>query len=138
LKSKKAQETHMRATKIVATLGPATSSHERIRALALAGANVFRLNFSHGSHADHQARYQTVREVERELGTTLAILQDLQGPKIRLGVLPGGPRETRAGERLRFTADPAHSKTDAQLIPFPHADIIAELQMARCASACWA
>ena len=86
-----------RRAKIVATLGPASSSPEMIRKLYDAGVDMFRLNFSHGTHEDHRARYEAIRAVEREVGTPIAILQDLQGPKIRLGPLEGGKRELTNG-----------------------------------------
>ena len=75
-----------RQTKIVATLGPASSSKDAIRSLFEAGADVFRLNFSHGKHADHAMRYQWVREVERQLNHPIGILMDLQGPKLKLAL----------------------------------------------------
>ncbi len=78
---------HTRRTKIVCTLGPATSTRESIRAIAEAGMNVARLNFSHGTHADHAERIDMVRSVSRELGRPIAILGDLQGPRIRIGNL---------------------------------------------------
>jgi pyruvate kinase len=71
-------------TKIVATIGPASSSKEMLRTLAKEGVDVFRLNFSHGTHADHQKVIDNVREVNEELGSTVALLLDLQGPKIRV------------------------------------------------------
>ncbi|GGC13073.1 pyruvate kinase [Dyadobacter sediminis] len=74
-------------TRIVATVGPASESKETLYALAKAGVNVFRLNFSHGTHADHLARLNTIREINEEYGLNLAILQDLQGPKIRIGLV---------------------------------------------------
>jgi pyruvate kinase len=74
-------------TKIVATVGPTSESKEMLLALAKAGVNVFRLNFSHGTHADHLARLTTIREINEEFGYNLAILQDLQGPKIRIGLV---------------------------------------------------
>jgi pyruvate kinase len=77
----------MRRTKIVATLGPATDSEERIRQLIQAGVDVARLNFSHGTHEEHAARIARVRAISRELGKPVALLQDLQGPKIRTGEL---------------------------------------------------
>jgi pyruvate kinase len=76
-----------RNAKIVATLGPASSSPEMIRALFDAGADVFRLNFSHGTHDDHKRRFDAIRVIEREVGDPIGILQDLQGPKIRIGIL---------------------------------------------------
>ena len=71
-------------TKIVATVGPASNSKEMLRALVKEGVDVFRLNFSHGSHADHQKVVENVREINKELGSTVALLLDLQGPKIRI------------------------------------------------------
>jgi pyruvate kinase len=117
-----------RATKIVATLGPASSKREQILILAQAGVNVFRLNFSHGSHADHQQRHADIRSVEKELNKPLGILQDLQGPKIRIGVMPQGARVIKAGELLRFNADEPSTLREGE-IPFPHADIAAELSI---------
>src|SRR3954468_16076131 len=80
----------MRRTKIVATLGPASSSPDVVRQLIQAGMDVARLNFSHGSHDDHARQIATLRALSRELDTPVTILQDLQGPKIRIGQLPGG------------------------------------------------
>jgi pyruvate kinase len=77
-----------RRTKIVATIGPATSSHEMLRALVDAGTDAVRLNFSHGTHEDHAAAGQVVREVQQETGKPLALIADLQGPKLRIGDLP--------------------------------------------------
>ena len=74
-----------RKAKIIATLGPATNSVEMVRALHLAGADVFRLNFSHGTAEEHQQRVRNIREVEKELGSPIGVLLDLQGPKFRLG-----------------------------------------------------
>jgi pyruvate kinase len=115
-----------RATKIIATLGPASSEREQIKALAKAGVNVFRLNFSHGTHAEHQVSYAHIRSVEQELGKPLAVLQDLQGPKIRIGKLTNGAHAVRAGDHLWFSADEEASLTP-QDIAFPHADIASEL-----------
>ncbi|MFE9689962.1 pyruvate kinase [Micromonospora sp. NPDC005806] len=94
-----------RRAKIVCTLGPATSSPERIRGLVEAGMNVARLNFSHGSHADHEAVYQLVREASDAAGRPVAVLADLQGPKIRLGRFADGPHEWRTGDSAIITAD---------------------------------
>ena len=76
-----------RRTKIVATIGPATSTHEEVRALVEAGVDAVRMNFSHGSHEDHAKRAATVRAVQEELGKPLALIADLQGPKLRIGEL---------------------------------------------------
>ena len=77
-------------TKIVVTLGPASSNALVIGKLVEAGADVFRLNFSHGTHDDHSAVFELIRRIGGEMGVQLAVLQDLCGPKIRLGVIPGG------------------------------------------------
>src|SRR5919112_117843 len=74
-----------RHAKIVATVGPASASPEMLKALFLAGVDVFRLNFSHGTQDDHAAVHGSIRRLEREMGRPIGILQDLQGPKIRIG-----------------------------------------------------
>ena len=79
-----------RNAKIVATLGPASSTSEIIRSLFEAGADVFRLNFSHGTHEDHKKRYDMIRAIERDVGRPIGVLLDLQGPKLRLGTLRRG------------------------------------------------
>ncbi|MFI6822556.1 pyruvate kinase [Micromonospora sp. NPDC050187] len=94
-----------RRAKIVCTLGPATASPERIRGLVEAGMNVARLNFSHGSHADHEAVYRLVREAAEASGRPVAVLADLQGPKIRLGRFADGPHEWRTGDSVVITGD---------------------------------
>ncbi len=89
-------------TKIVATVGPASSNKEMLRALAKEGVDVFRLNFSHGKHEDHLKVINFVREINQELGTHIALLQDLQGPKIRVNdVQPG--TEIKAGDSITIT-----------------------------------
>ncbi|MEY3464324.1 MAG: Pyruvate kinase 2 [Cyanobacteriota bacterium] len=94
----------MRRTKIVATIGPATESPQRLRELIAAGATTFRLNFSHGDHSEHAARIATIRAVSSELGAHIGILQDLQGPKIRLGRFPGGPITLAKGDPFTLTS----------------------------------
>ncbi|MFF0715265.1 pyruvate kinase [Streptomyces bauhiniae] len=81
----------MRRAKIVCTLGPATDSYDQIKALVEAGMDVARFNLSHGTHAEHEARYQRVRQAADETGRSVGILADLQGPKIRLGTFTEGP-----------------------------------------------
>ena len=76
----------LRRTKIIATLGPSSSSEDIIRKLVIAGANVFRLNFSHGNLENHKQNAQYIRKIEQELNTNIAIMMDLQGPKLRIGV----------------------------------------------------
>src|SRR5258706_4808417 len=98
--------TQPRPAKIIATLGPASSTPDQIRALHAAGADVFRLNFSHGERADHRARYDAVRRLERELGRPIGILVDLQGPKIRVGKFTGGKVALAAGKGLPLQLGP--------------------------------
>ena len=93
-----------RRTKIVATIGPATESPERIRDLVVAGATTFRLNFSHGDHSEHAKRISTIRQVSEELGMHIGILQDLQGPKIRLGRFNKGPITLSNGDPFALTS----------------------------------
>jgi pyruvate kinase len=93
----------MRRTKIVATIGPATESAEVLRRLIEAGATTFRLNFSHGDHSEHARRIATIRAVAHELGVHIGILQDLQGPKIRLGRFAGGPITLARGDSFSLT-----------------------------------
>ena len=95
---------HQRRTKIVATIGPATESPDSIRQLILAGATTFRLNFSHGDHEEHAQRAATIRQVAHELGVHVGILQDLQGPKIRLGRFADGPITVAKGASFALTA----------------------------------
>src|SRR3954454_19044238 len=92
-----------RRAKIVCPLGPATTSPERIRGLVDAGMDVARLNFSHGSHADHEQVYRYVREAAEATGRAVGILADLQGPKIRLGRFEEGPHEWRTGDTVVIT-----------------------------------
>jgi len=89
-------------TKIVATVGPASSNKEMLKALAIEGVDVFRLNFSHGKHEDHLKVINFVRELNEELGTHVALLQDLQGPKIRVNDVEPGT-EIKAGELITIT-----------------------------------
>jgi pyruvate kinase len=115
-----------RSAKIVATLGPASSTLEQIRALFDAGADVFRLNFSHGTHADHRARFEAIRQVERESGRPIGILADLQGPKLRLGTFAEGPIELAAGARFRLDLD--RRPGDHTRAPLPHPEIFEALE----------
>jgi len=97
-------------TKIIATVGPASSSLEMLTELVLAGADIFRLNFAHGTHDWLGGIVATIRKISRDLDRPIGILGDLAGPKIRLEELPGGVIHCRAGERYEFVraADPAH------------------------------
>jgi len=111
--------------KIVATLGPASSTHDQLRALSVAGADVFRINMSHTSHPNLKALVETVRAVESELGRPISILVDLQGPKLRLGRL-GGDRQLPAGAQITFVL--GETASDAQAVPIPHPEIFAALK----------
>jgi len=110
-----------RSTKIVATLGPASSSRERLKAMFEAGTDVFRLNFSHGTPDDHKQRVDLLRALEREYKHPIAILMDLQGPKLRLGAMAKGPIELKKGQKLRLDMDTAPG-TDKR-VPLPHPEI---------------
>ncbi|MEC8646578.1 MAG: pyruvate kinase [Candidatus Latescibacterota bacterium] len=102
----------MRRAKIVCTIGPASRSLDVLRALVDAGMDVARLNFSHGSHADHAAVVADLRRVADEAGRPLAILQDLQGPKIRLGTLQGGAVQLSTGARFVLTTEEIEGDAD--------------------------
>jgi pyruvate kinase len=115
-----------RNVKIVATLGPASDSAEMIRALYIAGADVFRLNMSHGTQADIARRHGIIREVEAEIGRPIGILADLQGPKLRCGVFANGPEMLEVGASFRFDLDPAPG--DATRVCLPHPEIFAALR----------
>ena len=93
-----------RRTKIVATIGPATQSEEVITELIKAGVTTFRLNFSHGDHKDHEERINTIRSVSHKLDIDVGILQDLQGPKIRLGRFKDGPVKVKKGDKFQLTS----------------------------------
>jgi pyruvate kinase len=116
-----------RKTKIVATLGPASSSPERIRALFEAGVDVFRINMSHTSHTALAELHKAVRDQEAIVGRPIGILVDLQGPKIRLGTLPGGSRILKEGEQVRFVRKVVAD--DPNDIPIPHPEVFAAMKM---------
>ncbi len=114
-----------RSTKIVATLGPATSTAERIEALFHAGVDVFRLNFSHGSHEEHRARAELIRALERRVGRPISIMLDLQGPKLRVGKFRDGKALLVTGARFRLDLAPAPG--DETRAPLPHPEIFAAI-----------
>ncbi len=116
----------LRNVKIVATLGPASSTYEMIRALFDAGADVFRLNMSHGTHEEIASRHRIIREVENDVGRPIAILADLQGPKLRVGAFAEGREELTEGQSFRLDLDDAPGdKTRVQL---PHREIFEALE----------
>ncbi|WP_119156926.1 pyruvate kinase [Caldimonas tepidiphila] len=116
-----------RNAKIVATLGPASSTRSVIEALFDAGADVFRLNFSHGSHDDHQRRLDLIRAIERERGRPIGVLLDLQGPKLRIGTFAQGPIQLAEGAGFRLDLD-TKTPGDATRVPLPHPEIFAALE----------
>ncbi len=113
-------------TKILATLGPASSSPHRIEAMLLAGASAFRFNFSHGSHADHAERFRIVREAAEKVGRPVAIVSDLQGPKLRVGQLAGG--ELNLGFQQDYDVILSETAPDG-VIPIPHAELFDALEV---------
>lgn len=115
-----------RKTKILATLGPASSSPEMIKALFEAGADVFRINMSHNAPGELAEKVRIVRDLEEHVGRPIGILADLQGPKIRLGMLPGGQRELRKGERVHLVRKAIVESGDE--IPVPHPEIFEAVQ----------
>src|SRR5512136_3150509 len=93
----------MTRTKIVCTLGPACDSDDTIRTMICAGMSVARINFSHGDHATHAARIERVRRIAREENSVLAVLGDLQGPKLRVAAVTGGSVMTQTGQEIILT-----------------------------------
>ena len=115
-----------RFAKIIATLGPATSAPETIRSLFAAGVDVFRLNFSHGSHDGHRRCFEAIREVESATGRPIGVLLDLQGPKLRIGEIAGGSAMLEAGASFVFDLDP--SPGDSHRVALPHPEVFTALK----------
>ncbi|WP_343080806.1 pyruvate kinase [Ostreiculturibacter nitratireducens] len=116
----------LRNVKIVATLGPSSSDYETIRALFEAGADVFRLNMSHGSHEDQKARYDIIRQIEADTGRPIGILADLQGPKLRVGTFAAGAADLEEGQHFRFDLDPTPG--ESHRVCLPHKEIFDALE----------
>ncbi|MCB2203046.1 pyruvate kinase [bacterium] len=113
-----------RFAKIVCTLGPSSDTKEKIHALIDAGMNVARLNFSHGTHEDHGKRIDTLRELSDELDTPITILQDLQGPKLRIGNIPGGSLPLVAGDEVTLSSSKSYVQDEDDIfIPFDVPDL---------------
>lgn len=110
----------MRKTKIVCTIGPASEGPETIRALIRAGMNVARLNFSHGALDEHLQRINNLREAAAEQGANLALLLDIQGPKIRVGRLKSGPVELIPGQEYTLTVEPYEGDETKIHVDYPH------------------
>ena len=117
---------HIRQTKIVATLGPATNTEAAVKALLVAGVNVFRLNFSHGEHADHAAMVKAIRKLEKQAGRPVGIMADLQGPKLRIGKFANGKIALKAGQSFRFDLNPAPG--DETRVSLPHPEVLKVLK----------
>ena len=115
-----------RRTRMVCTLGPASRSPEQVEALARAGADVFRLNFSHGTHDDHAQTFAAVRAAEKAIERPLGVLADLQGPKFRLGQFAGGKVAIRQGQAFRLDLD--KTPGDETRVGVPHPEILAALK----------
>ena len=111
-----------RRTKIIATLGPSSSTMEVMIRLFQAGADVFRLNFSHGTHDDHAARFAMIRELEKHFDRPIGILADVQGPKLRVGRFGGGRVHLQTGQKFRL--DLNATPGNAQRVNLPHPEII--------------
>lgn len=115
-----------RMVKIVATLGPSSNDYDTIRALHEAGADVFRLNMSHGTHDEIRERHRIIRQIEKDLDSPIAILADLQGPKLRVGAFANGEEELEEGAGFRLDLDEAEG--DATRVTLPHPEIFAALE----------
>ena len=102
-------------TRIIATLGPATDSKRVIKELVTEGVRIFRLNFSHGTHQEHLRRIQRIREIEEEMDVTLTILQDLSGPKIRIGTVKDEPVILKRGDTLILTTEEGDGRDRIQV-----------------------
>ncbi|SLN48746.1 Pyruvate kinase [Aquimixticola soesokkakensis] len=109
----------LRNVKIVATLGPASNDYDMIRKLSEAGADVFRLNMSHGEHSEIAKRHEIIRKIETDLGRPIAILADLQGPKLRVGTFANGSEELELGQSFTFDLDETEGTKDRVRLPHP-------------------
>ena len=116
----------IRNAKIIATLGPGTSSEEMINALFEAGADVFRLNFSHGGHEDHKRRYDIIRAMEDKYHRSIGILLDLQGPKLRVGKFQDGEVKLEQGNKFRLDLNAGPG--DVSRVPLHHPEIFEALE----------
>jgi len=116
-----------RQTKILATLGPASNTKDKIRELIAAGVNAFRLNFSHGEHKDHQSMLTIIRELEAELGKPIAIVADMQGPKLRIGTFKDGAVQMERGDKITFDSNPEDG--DKARVYLPHPEVIKALEI---------
>ncbi len=107
-------------TKIVATVGPACETYDQLKALVIAGVNVFRLNFSHGSHEDKKKIIDNIRGINKELGLSIAILGDLQGPKLRVGEIENNRLEVKVGDVLTLTNEKCVGTMEKIYVSYPN------------------
>tara|TARA_B100000886_G_scaffold332613_1_gene285532 strand:+ start:420 stop:1835 length:1416 start_codon:yes stop_codon:yes gene_type:complete len=115
-----------RNTKIIATLGPSSSSPSKISSLFQAGADIFRLNFSHGTHEDHRRRVFHIRQYEKRIGRPIAILGDLQGPKIRIGLFKNAINILKNNQKFIFDLNPKSG--DSSRVCLPHPEIFKSIK----------
>ena len=116
----------LRNVKIVATLGPASNDYETIRALFEAGADVFRLNMSHGDQDEQRRRHEIIRKIEADLQRPIGILADLQGPKFRVGIFANDEEDLAEGQSFRFDLD--DTPGDMTRVNLPHPEILQALE----------
>ena len=107
-------------TKIVATVGPACETYDQLKALVIAGVNVFRLNFSHGSHEDKKKIIDNIRGINKELGCSVAILGDLQGPKLRVGEIENNRLDVKVGDVLTLSNDKCIGTMEKIYVSYPN------------------
>ena len=112
-----------RRTKIIATIGPASANPEMLERLFIAGADVFRLNFSHGTHDDHARSFAMIRDLERKLERPIGVLADVQGPKLRVGRFSAGKVQLQSGQTFRLDLSPTPG--DTTRVQLPHPEILA-------------
>ncbi len=118
---------HLRQTKILATLGPASNTKEKIIQLFDAGVNAFRLNFSHGEHETHAGMVKIIREIEAEKNRPIGIIADMQGPKLRIGKFTNGSVMMERGMFIKFDSDPALG--DETRVNLPHPEVMKALKI---------
>jgi len=114
-------------TKIVCTIGPSSRDEEMLRALVNAGMNVARINFSHGTKDEHAEDIATIRRIAEEEDAPIAIMADLQGPKLRIGTIDPEPLILKTGDRLVLTTRPATGK--GNVVNLPHPDLISDIRV---------
>ena len=123
-KAKAKVQARNNATQIIATLGPATSTYETLKAIYEAGADTFRLNFSHGTQEEHAKSIALIRQLEKDIGAPIGILADMQGPKLRIGSFKDNMKvPLTSGQKIRFDLDP----TPGDDVTYPDDDLHARM-----------